>query len=107
MTSASEDPVLWNDWHVVADEVDLRGGRTRATRLLGIELEVSATGIRRMDGTVVSTARRYGFVWACLGEPVREIVDIAEAGESDRLVITGGSFGVHVSAPRVRRSTVC
>ena len=34
------DPVLWNDWHVVADVTAMRPGETHDTRLLGMPLAI-------------------------------------------------------------------
>jgi len=48
----------------------------------------------------VRTAERYGFVWVCLGEPERDIVDIPETAEADRLIVAAGAFRVGVSALR-------
>jgi phenylpropionate dioxygenase-like ring-hydroxylating dioxygenase large terminal subunit len=44
---------------------------------------------------------RYGFIWGCLGEPARDIVDIPEAEETWRCFTTTGAFGVNSSAPRL------
>jgi phenylpropionate dioxygenase-like ring-hydroxylating dioxygenase large terminal subunit len=100
------DPILWNDWHVVAETIAPRPGRPLRTKLLGVSLRVGLTDaggvmVEREDGAAVRFTTRYGFVWACLGEPARPIVDISEAAEQGRCITTGGSFGVHVSGPRM------
>jgi phenylpropionate dioxygenase-like ring-hydroxylating dioxygenase large terminal subunit len=100
------DPILWNDWHVVADATVLRRDRPLATTLLEVPLGISrgaegAVQVVRLDGAPVASAVRHGFVWACLGQPARPILTIAELAEADRCVATAGSFGVHVSAGRV------
>ncbi|WP_156840284.1 aromatic ring-hydroxylating oxygenase subunit alpha [Novosphingobium aquimarinum] len=100
------DPILWNDWHVVADATALQCDRPITTRLLGVPLTVSrdaqgAVHVVGTDGSPIVSDVRHGFVWACLGKPARPILSIAELAEPDRCVTTAGSFGVHVSAGRV------
>lgn len=99
------DSVLVDDWHVVADASALPASVPFATRLLGVALSVIATDagpvVLRMDtGRKVSSRIRYGFVWACLGTAAREIVDVPEAAEDDRYLVTGGSIAVKVSGLR-------
>lgn len=104
--SALPGAVLLDDWHVVADRCWLKLGKRHRTRLFGIGLTISsdsfgAPEIRRDDnGTAVHAQERYGLVWACLGEPQREILHIPEALEDDRHVLTGGAMGVNVSGLR-------
>jgi len=104
---ASEpDPILVNDWHAVVDHKWLESTRSYHTTLLGVPLAVACNGdgtarVTRTDnGESVRTDTPYGFVWACLGTPERDILYIPEAYEPDRIVVTGGSFGVHVSGLR-------
>ena len=98
--------MLFDDWYVVADCAWLSGMPTYRTRLLGIPLTIARTSdgafsVRRSDGgSPPSVTVKYGFVWACLGRPRQEIVHIPEAEETDRFVVTGGSFGVAVSGLR-------
>jgi phenylpropionate dioxygenase-like ring-hydroxylating dioxygenase large terminal subunit len=97
------DGVLLNDWHVVADSSMLSDSGLFITRLLGVDLAVTRKGryIFRSDtGQAVTSAERYGFVWACIGTPEREIVHIPEACESDRHLLSGGSIAVKVSGLR-------
>ena len=105
MTDDMIDPVLWNDWHVVAELASLRPGRALRSMLLGVPLRLTSTdGVataQREDGHPLHSAVHYGFVWACLGDPVQSIIDIPEAAEDGRTITTGGSIGVHVSAPRM------
>jgi len=104
--AARRDEVLLNDWHIVADAANLANHGCISTRLLGDDLVVRrlAAGetrvVRADDGRQVESAERYGFVWACLGEPKREIIDIPEASEEDRHLVTGGSIAVKVSGLR-------
>jgi phenylpropionate dioxygenase-like ring-hydroxylating dioxygenase large terminal subunit len=99
------DRILIDDWHVVADRTAI-GDYPFETRLLGTGLSVRAApggtvgSSRRDTGGKVHAAERYGFVWACLGDPGRGIPEIAEAAEDDRYLVTGGSFAVKVSGLR-------
>ncbi|HZU62466.1 MAG TPA: aromatic ring-hydroxylating dioxygenase subunit alpha [Novosphingobium sp.] len=103
--SGARDPVLWNDWHVIADLAALRAGADFATTLLDVPLlaRLGAAGAqaRRADGAPLHTEVAYGFLWACLGAPARPLITIAEYAEAGRTIATGGSVGVHVAAPRV------
>jgi phenylpropionate dioxygenase-like ring-hydroxylating dioxygenase large terminal subunit len=99
------DPLVWNDWHVVADLSALRPGERMRTMLLDVPLTItsSPTGhsAAREDGAPMRSQTRYGFLWACLGDPKQDIIDIPEAADDWRCVATSGPFGVHTSAPRV------
>ena len=100
------ESVLFDDWHVVADQAWLREGVSYRTRLLGIPLNVArgrgnTSLVLRLDGGAEpAVAVKYGFVWACLGQPRQDVIHIAEAEEPDRFVVTGGSFGVAASGLR-------
>jgi phenylpropionate dioxygenase-like ring-hydroxylating dioxygenase large terminal subunit len=106
MATHCSDRVLLNDWHVVADRSALPANTSFSTCLLGAVLSIAA----REDGTIeivrtdtgarVNGAQRYGFVWACLGKPERDIVPIPEADEADRHLVSGGSIAVKVSGLR-------
>jgi phenylpropionate dioxygenase-like ring-hydroxylating dioxygenase large terminal subunit len=99
------DRVLVDDWHVVAERGMLAGRSRFATRLLGVDLSIKP-GVRgyevtRTDpGEPIRSDMRYGFVWACLGTPERDIVAVPEAEEADRYLVTGGSIAVKVSGLR-------
>jgi phenylpropionate dioxygenase-like ring-hydroxylating dioxygenase large terminal subunit len=101
------DKVLLNDWHVVAGLEALLQEVPFQTTLLerSISVSVSAEGkpivINALDGSEMPSKIRYGFVWACCGTPSRDIVHISETEEEDRIIVSGGSFGVHVSGLRV------
>jgi phenylpropionate dioxygenase-like ring-hydroxylating dioxygenase large terminal subunit len=103
--SQSVDRLLWDDWHPVADLSALRPGASLRTILLGVALRIDASAnghrVAREDGVPAHGEVRYGFVWACLGEPARDIIDIPEASEDWRCITTSGPFGVHASAPRL------
>ena len=101
MSDAKIDPVLWNDWHVVAEIAALRRDRSFHTTLLDVPLTVNGAAATREDEAPLHSQSRYGFVWVCLGDPARDIVDIPEFAEEARTITTGGSIGVRVSAPRM------
>ncbi|MGY6708552.1 MAG: aromatic ring-hydroxylating dioxygenase subunit alpha [Rhizobiaceae bacterium] len=104
--AACADRVLNEDWHVIADLASVPPGAQFTTTLLGVPLileraqDGALTVRRRDDGVIVVSRERYGFAWACLGEPRRDILDIPEAHETDRHLVTGGSVGVAVSGLR-------
>ena len=100
------DQVLLNDWHVIADLANLIPGKPFQTRLLGMPLDIRRDDstdwhvVRQGDGRVVVSTSRYGFLWACLGVPERDIPLVPEAGEEDRYLVTGGSIAVRASGLR-------
>ncbi len=100
------DRVLLSDWHVVADSSTLSPTIPFHTRLLGVDLSINRDDRRQLKvmrgdgGRPVNAVERYGFVWACLGEPERDIVHIPEADEPDRHLVSGGSIAVRVSGLR-------
>ncbi len=103
---AAVEPVLWDDWHVVASVDTLRLRGRLATALFAREVIVSADGdafaAHYADGSgAVATRIHYGFVWATLGNPQREIVTFAEAAEPDRHALPVGSLGMRVSGLRL------
>jgi phenylpropionate dioxygenase-like ring-hydroxylating dioxygenase large terminal subunit len=106
MKPTSPEPVLLNDWHVVADRSWLTPGKVHRTRLLGVPLAISiaasgAPDVRRTDsGAPVHAKVTYGLVWACLGSPEQDILVVPEALEADRHVLTGGAIAVNVSGLR-------
>ncbi len=96
---------LFADWHVVADIENLRRSGSHETRLFGTHLAISRPGdgpaVVLAGGKKVVAREKYGFVWASLGEPFADIIDIPEAEEDDRHIVTGGSIAVHASGLRV------
>ncbi|WP_454814763.1 aromatic ring-hydroxylating dioxygenase subunit alpha [Labrys neptuniae] len=100
------DQVLLNDWHVIADLTNLIPGKLFQTRLLGVVLDIRSDDgadwqvVREVDGSPVTSTCRYGFLWACLGVPERDIALVPEAGEEDRYLVTGGSIAVRASGLR-------
>ncbi len=105
MATHCVDRELLDDWHIVADRESLSRDKPFPTRLLGIDLVVrersgSFEVIRDDTGVALKSAERYGFIWACLGTPWRDIVHIPEANEADRHLVSGGSIAVKVSGLR-------
>lgn len=106
MATHCSDRVLLNDWHVVADGSALPANAPFSTCLLGVDLSIDARNagaiqiVRTDTGARVNSIQRYGFVWACLGKPERDIVYISEADEPDRHLVSGGSIAVKVSGLR-------
>ncbi|WP_041163629.1 aromatic ring-hydroxylating dioxygenase subunit alpha [Mesorhizobium australicum] len=102
----SGDCRLRNDWHVVADQSNLLGLDDFDARLLGVDITIrrQVRGgfevVRNDTGGLVHSAQRYGYIWACLGTPEREILFIPEAIEPDRHLVTAGSIAVRVSGLR-------
>jgi phenylpropionate dioxygenase-like ring-hydroxylating dioxygenase large terminal subunit len=100
------ESVLWDDWHVVADLARLERHGRHVTQLLGrwVTLGIDTKTGRvtaRLDGeTVDSVEVKYGYVWICLGNPTRDIVEFAECRDDDRLVAAAGSVRVAVSGLR-------
>ncbi|RWP90102.1 MAG: aromatic ring-hydroxylating dioxygenase subunit alpha [Mesorhizobium sp.] len=105
MATRCVDRELLNDWHIVADQESLRQDTPFTTRLLGVDLAVHNRSnkievIRSDTGAALKTAERYGFIWACLDKPWRDIIYIPEANEADRHLVSGGSIAVKVSGLR-------
>ncbi|MGO4336083.1 aromatic ring-hydroxylating dioxygenase subunit alpha [Labrys sp. KB_33_2] len=100
------DRFLLNDWHVIAELTNLAPDKPFQTRLLGVALNIrSGDGacwrvIRQHDGEPVASTCRYGFLWACVGVPERDIPLVPEAEEEDRYLVTGGSIAVRASGLR-------
>ncbi|HEX4506929.1 MAG TPA: aromatic ring-hydroxylating dioxygenase subunit alpha, partial [Alphaproteobacteria bacterium] len=98
------EAALWDDWHVVGEVEQLMQSGRLATGLLGvplvIELEGAAPRVLAESGGPIRSQVRYGYVWACLGTPCRDIVDFPECADPERLVVTAGSLGVAVSGLR-------
>ena len=101
------DPILLDDWHVVADLDQLRHCPTMQVVLFEEPLQVtlnpdsSVAVSMAKDGRALPHQVKYGFVWTSLGNPVRDIIHIPETLEDDRYTVSGGSFGVKTSGLRV------
>ncbi|TPI11236.1 aromatic ring-hydroxylating dioxygenase subunit alpha [Mesorhizobium sp. B4-1-3] len=105
MATHCVDRELLNDWHIVADQESLPSDMPFQTRLLGVDLVIRKHAgrvevVHADTDAAVNSAERYGFIWACLDKPWREIVFIPEANEADRHLVSGGSIAVKVSGLR-------
>ncbi len=100
----TSDPVALDQWYAIATADDV-GTEPQTTRLLGQDLtfqrdrhgnfEVLEDGARR------PIRERYGCLWTTLGDPERDIVEIAEALEPDRRTIICGWVKLRASGLRI------
>ena len=102
--TADIESALWDDWHVVGEVERLAQHGRIATALLGIPLVIEQENdvprvLAESRGPIAAQVK-YGYVWACLGTPARDIVDFAECGDPERWVVTAGSIAVAVSGLR-------
>jgi phenylpropionate dioxygenase-like ring-hydroxylating dioxygenase large terminal subunit len=114
----SIDPVTRDLWQVIAATDEVPVGLVETTLLLDTPLALT----RDTDGNPVVWRRTdeeqgdeidpetifdrlpvltgYGYVWTSLGNPPSELFPIPEYAEPDRVNMSCGSIGIHVSAPR-------
>jgi phenylpropionate dioxygenase-like ring-hydroxylating dioxygenase large terminal subunit len=112
------DPLTLNSWQVIAALDDIPAGTIERTTLLDIPLALTRDNYGRpvvwrrsdeeagdeidpetiLDRLPVTTG--YGFIWTSLGTPAGELFPIPEYAEPDRVNMSCGSIGIHVSAPR-------
>ena len=112
------DPITRDLWQVIAATEDITPGLVETTLLLDTPLaltrdaagdpvvwlrqheergdEVDADTI--LDRLPVTTG--YGFIWTSLGHPPAALFPVPEYAEPDRVNMSCGSIGIHVSAPR-------
>lgn len=112
------DPVTRDLWLVIAATEELTIGTVETTLLLDRRIAMT----RGLDGEPVvwySTDEEngddidaetvldrlpvktgYGYTWTCLGTPSEALFPIPEYAEADRVNMSCGSIGIHVSAPR-------
>jgi phenylpropionate dioxygenase-like ring-hydroxylating dioxygenase large terminal subunit len=112
------DALTLNSWQVIAALDEIPAGTVERTTLLDVPLALT----RDNDGLPVVWRRTneetgdeidpetildrlpvttgYGFIWTSLGTPAGELFPIPEYGEPDRVNMSCGSIGIHVSAPR-------
>lgn len=104
--SMATDKASLDQWYVIDAVADITPV-PRSNRLLGYALETSRGDngtilVKRVDdGRPLRIRERYGYVWATLGSPVREPVDIPETDEPDRQYVPCGPIGVKASGLRV------
>jgi phenylpropionate dioxygenase-like ring-hydroxylating dioxygenase large terminal subunit len=113
MTNESERPMskcsdkaALDQWYPLGTETEIAFGHS-TTRLLGNDLTID----RAMDGTVTVKAsdrdeplpiiKRFGLVWATLGEPRGGLFALPEADEEDRRVVNCGAVMVRASGLRI------
>jgi phenylpropionate dioxygenase-like ring-hydroxylating dioxygenase large terminal subunit len=104
--SQCSDKAALNQWYPLNTEVEIPFG-TSASRLLGTDLTV----VREKSGAVTVTAegrdaplpiiKRFGLIWATLGEPAGGLFELPEADEPDRRVVNCGSVMVRASGLRI------
>ena len=103
------DPVLVNDWHVIAACIDLNDSRETGVRLLGEQLLVTQSAdevnVQRTPGSGGETVRcrtrqRYGLIWVTFGEPSHDVPAYCEWDEPSYWHVLGGPYHIHASAPR-------
>ena len=99
------EPILIDDWHVIADLESLYKNGHHRTRLFDIPIsmdyESNVLSVIRTDSNAKLTyGKKYGYLWATLGKPTKDIVSFPECEELDRYLVTGGSIAVHVSGLR-------
>lgn len=100
------DKASLDQWYVIATEADIPAG-TSPNRLLGVDLRVT----KNADGSISVTAEgrseplplqhRYGFIWASLGTPERDVFPMPEADEPDRRYVPCGTVAVRASGLRI------
>ena len=109
------DPLVYNLWHVISAIDDLPPNTARQTTLLGQPLCFSLNEhgepsvwkgtLKEYDpngsADPVQAQIRYGYIWAVLGEPTRDVFDIPEYAEDGRRNMNAISVGVNTSSPRV------
>ncbi|POF30848.1 aromatic ring-hydroxylating oxygenase subunit alpha [Roseibium marinum] len=95
-----------DNWYCLGCVADMQPGDS-ATLLLGTDLVMTKSGsaavtVRRKDGSgTVASKIRYGYLWATLGAPDRDVVPIPEADETDRRHVACGNVTVKASGLRI------
>ena len=114
----SIDPITRDLWQVIAATDEVPVGIVQTTLLLDTPLALT----RDRDGLPVVWRRTveqpgeeidpetiferlpvitgYGYIWTSFGNPPGELFPIPEYAEPDRVNMSCGSIGIHVSAPR-------
>ena len=112
------DPVTRDLWLVIAATEELAIGTVETTLLLDRRIAMTrgldgepvvwyATDEQNGDDIDAETVldrlpvkTGYGYTWTCLGTPSEALFPIPEYAETDRVNMSCGSIGIHVSAPR-------
>jgi phenylpropionate dioxygenase-like ring-hydroxylating dioxygenase large terminal subunit len=104
--SKTVEKAALDNWYCIGCAADMPPGDS-STRLLGSDIVITKSGadavsVRLKDGGAdVKSKIRYGYVWATLGEPERDVVPIPEADETDRRYVACGSVTVKASGLRI------
>ncbi len=116
--SSSIDPVTRDLWHVIAASDEIPVGLVETTMLLDTRLaltrDVAGNPVVWLRGNEeqgeevdpesildrLPAITGYGYIWTSLGNPPAELFPIPEYAEPDRVNMSCGSIGIHVSAPR-------
>jgi phenylpropionate dioxygenase-like ring-hydroxylating dioxygenase large terminal subunit len=104
--SRTDDKVALDGWYAVESLCDVTDA-LRRTRLLGQDIisfrdEAGGCVVRAADaGADLPVRERYGCLWTTLGQPQRDVFDIAEAEETDRRFVPCGWVTLRASGPRV------
>jgi phenylpropionate dioxygenase-like ring-hydroxylating dioxygenase large terminal subunit len=97
------DRVALDDWYAVATAHEV--GAPQQTCLLGQDIVVWREGetirVREADGPELPVTIKYGCVFATLGAPAKDVVEIAEAREPDRRFVLCGWVTLRASGPRI------
>ncbi|KQV12309.1 (2Fe-2S)-binding protein [Rhizobium sp. Root1203] len=104
--SQCSDKAALDQWYPLGTETEIAFGHS-ATRLLGFDLSLTSA----TNGTISVTAegrseplpiiKRFGLVWATLGEPRGGLFALPEADEDDRRVVNCGAVLVRASGLRI------
>jgi len=95
-----------DQWYCIEALDDIRVGST-PNRLLGVDLVMTRdaggriTVTRAGESEVLPTRERYGYLWATLGAPGRDVLPIPETEEQDRRVVVCGAVSVRTSGLRI------
>jgi phenylpropionate dioxygenase-like ring-hydroxylating dioxygenase large terminal subunit len=112
------DALTLNSWQVIAALNEIPVGTVERTTLLDTSLALTRdndglpivwrrtdeeTGDEIDPGIILDrlpVTTGYGFIWTSLGTPTGGLFPIPEYAEPDRVNMSCGSIGIHVSAPR-------
>jgi phenylpropionate dioxygenase-like ring-hydroxylating dioxygenase large terminal subunit len=112
------DALTLNSWQVIAALDEIPVGTVERTTLLDTSLALTRdndglpivwrrtdeeTGDEIDPGIILDrlpVTTGYGFIWTSLGTPTGGLFPIPEYAEPDRVNMSCGSIGIHVSAPR-------
>ncbi|WP_417673895.1 aromatic ring-hydroxylating dioxygenase subunit alpha [Roseibium sp.] len=103
--SKTVEKAALDNWYCIGCAADMPLGDSK-TKLLGSGLVITkatddAVAVSLTDGSAVTSKIRYGYVWATLGEPERDVVPIPEADEADRRYVACGAVTVKSSGLRI------